>query len=206
MAESLEARVTAALAAHPESPPGKRPPLRRHGPRSHGEPGRRVSFTFLLAPRRSCHAGAPGPRRPSRRSRASAGTASRSRSPIPPGRPRSPMGRRPERPRPAQPRRRHPSMPNLGRIIAVSSGKGGVGKSTVAANSPSRWPQPGRRVGLMDADVYGPNIPRMFGVSERPPVVRREDPAARGARRQADVAGLPGGARRARRSGAARSS
>jgi ATP-binding protein involved in chromosome partitioning len=63
-----------------------------------------------------------------------------------------------------------PEMPNLGRIIAISSGKGGVGKSTVSANLAVALARSGRRVGLMDADVYGPNIPRMFGVSERPPV------------------------------------
>ncbi len=64
-----------------------------------------------------------------------------------------------------------PEMPDLGRIIAVSSGKGGVGKSTVSANLAVALAASGRRVGLMDADVYGPNIPRMFGVSERPPVI-----------------------------------
>jgi ATP-binding protein involved in chromosome partitioning len=63
-----------------------------------------------------------------------------------------------------------PETPNLGRIIAISSGKGGVGKSTVSANLAVALGRSGRRVGLMDADVYGPNIPRMFGVSERPPV------------------------------------
>jgi ATP-binding protein involved in chromosome partitioning len=63
-----------------------------------------------------------------------------------------------------------PEMPNLGRILAISSGKGGVGKSTVSANLAVALARSGRRVGLMDADVYGPNIPRMFGVSERPPV------------------------------------
>jgi ATP-binding protein involved in chromosome partitioning len=60
--------------------------------------------------------------------------------------------------------------PNLGKIIAISSGKGGVGKSTVAANIAVALAQAGLRVGVMDADVYGPNIPRMFGVNERPPV------------------------------------
>jgi ATP-binding protein involved in chromosome partitioning len=60
---------------------------------------------------------------------------------------------------------------NLGRVIAISSGKGGVGKSTVAANLAVALAESGKRVGVMDADVYGPNIPRMFGVFDRPPVL-----------------------------------
>ena len=61
-------------------------------------------------------------------------------------------------------------MPALGKVLAISSGKGGVGKSTVSANLAAALARDGHRVGLMDADIYGPNIPRMFGLSEKPEV------------------------------------
>src|SRR5205085_10854961 len=74
--------------------------------------------------------------------------------------------------RPSAPTPKH--YPKLGKIIAVSSGKGGVGKSTIAVNLAVSLLRSGARVGLMDADIYGPNIPRMMGVSGAPPVVKEK--------------------------------
>ncbi|GAB3692560.1 Mrp/NBP35 family ATP-binding protein [Halorubrum pallidum] len=59
-------------------------------------------------------------------------------------------------------------LPGVQNVIAVASGKGGVGKSTMAVNIAAGLSELGARVGLFDADVYGPNVPRMVSAEERP--------------------------------------
>lgn len=63
---------------------------------------------------------------------------------------------------------KQPILPGVKNIIAVASGKGGVGKSTVAANLAVSLSKAGHSVGLLDTDIYGPSVPTMFGVTERP--------------------------------------
>jgi ATP-binding protein involved in chromosome partitioning len=62
------------------------------------------------------------------------------------------------------------ALPGVSKIIAVGSGKGGVGKTTVAVNIAIALSKLGQRVGLIDADVYGPNVPLMMGSSQQPVV------------------------------------
>src|SRR5579859_1326303 len=74
-------------------------------------------------------------------------------------------------PRPPTPGGRSLDIPGVEHFVAIASGKGGVGKSTVSANVAASLARAGVRVGLLDADIYGPTIPALFGKHERPPVL-----------------------------------
>jgi ATP-binding protein involved in chromosome partitioning len=63
------------------------------------------------------------------------------------------------------------NLPDINRIIAVASGKGGVGKSTISANLAIALVRQGHKVALVDADIFGPSIPKMFGIEDEQPEV-----------------------------------
>ena len=73
-----------------------------------------------------------------------------------------------QRPAAAARGRGKPEIPGVQYVVAVASGKGGVGKSTVAVNLALALAAIGQRVGVLDADVYGPSVPLMLGIKERP--------------------------------------
>jgi ATP-binding protein involved in chromosome partitioning len=89
----------------------------------------------------------------------------------PQARPQQPAGRSPLRPGNVPAPTPQPNLlPTVDRVLAVSSGKGGVGKSTVAVNLAASLAAAGHRVGLLDADIYGPNVPMMLGERRKPRV------------------------------------
>ena len=69
-----------------------------------------------------------------------------------------------------KPRKVKIKLPDIQRMLVVGSGKGGVGKSTVAANLAISLAELGHKVGILDADIYGPSIPRIFNIKEKPEI------------------------------------
>ena len=112
-------------------------------------PGVSVAMIALTAERKAGGGAAPAPR-----PAGGVQPASAHRHPHPPGA-QSPMARQAE-------------IPGISAVIAVASGKGGVGKSTTALNLALGLRDLGLRVGLLDADIYGPSVPRLTGIREKP--------------------------------------
>src|ERR1700686_3989834 len=111
-------------------------------------PGVTVAMIALTAERKPDSAAAPPPHR------------------HPQGVP--PVSSPPPQPGPASPMSKQSEIPGIAAVIAVASGKGGVGKSTTALNLALGLRDLGLRVGLLDADIYGPSVPRLTGIREKP--------------------------------------
>jgi ATP-binding protein involved in chromosome partitioning len=113
-------------------------------------PGVSVAMVALTAERRPGTAATSSPQRPAQ------------------GIPHVSTHRPPQNPAAGSPMARQAEIPGIAAVIAVASGKGGVGKSTTALNLALGLRDLGLRVGLLDADIYGPSVPRLTGIREKP--------------------------------------
>ncbi|MBS0528402.1 MAG: P-loop NTPase, partial [Proteobacteria bacterium] len=113
-------------------------------------PGVSVAMVALTAERKAGSAATSSPQRPAQ-----------GIPPVSAHRPR-------QNPASGSPMARQAEIPGIAAVIAVASGKGGVGKSTTALNLALGLRDLGLRVGLLDADIYGPSVPRLTGIREKP--------------------------------------